>query len=274
MKTYTNAPLPFQGQKRRFAKQIAEMAKQQKKGSIFVDLFGGSGLVSHIVKYARPECRVVYNDYDNYQERLKNVHRTNAMLHSLRPILENIPHKMRIDEPTRSKVIAEVERWNKSGYVDWITLSSNLHFTMNYSRNFEEFRKETLYNKLRQTDYIVDGYLENVEVVSLDYRELFERFKLVPDVVFIVDPPYLSTDCSTYNNADYWRLSDYLDVLKCLQETNFVYFTSSRSSVLELIEWISHNKFKENPFNNARIFRMHVGGIALNYDDIMIVKAA
>lgn len=40
MRKYVNAPLPFQGQKRRFVKQISEMARQQKTGTTFVDLFG------------------------------------------------------------------------------------------------------------------------------------------------------------------------------------------------------------------------------------------
>ena len=274
MKKYVSAPLPFQGQKRRFVRQIEEMAKEQKKGAVFVDLFGGSGLVSHVIKQARPDCRVVYNDYDHYSERLANVERTNAMLRALRPIVASVPHKMRIDEPVRSAVVEEVEKWNKSGYVDWFSVSSNLHFTMNYSHNFEEFRKETLYNRMRQDDYDVEGYLEGVEVVSMDYRRLFDQFRLVPDVIFILDPPYLSTDCGTYRSDNYWKLSDYLDVLKCLQGTRFVYFSSSKSTIVELADWIGRNPTIGNPFEGAKIYRHHVSGIALNYDDMMLVKAA
>ena len=110
MKKFINAPLPFQGQKRRFVRQLEEMAMRQKDGTVFVDLFGGSGLVSHIIKHARPDCRVVYNDFDHFSERLANVGRTNEMLHALRPIVAEIPHKMRIVEPVRSAVLAEVER--------------------------------------------------------------------------------------------------------------------------------------------------------------------
>lgn len=250
------------------------MAQQQKAGTTFVDLFGGSGLVSHVIKQSRPDCRVVYNDYDHYSERLANIGRTNAMLKSLRPIVKAIPPKMRITEPVRSAVMSEVEKWNKYGYVDYISLSSNLLFTMNYVHSFEELQKATLYNRVRQADYNADGYLQGVEVFSVDYKELFERFRLVPDVVFIIDPPYLSTDCGTYKSADYWNLSDYLDVLKCLQGTKFVYFTSSKSSIIELTDWIARNDFRENPFAGAIEHRFHVGGQALNYEDIMLVKAA
>ena len=274
MKKFVNAPLPFQGQKRRFIRQIEEMAKEQKKEAVFVDLFGGSGLVSHTIKQARPDCRVVYNDYDHYSERLANIGRTNEMLRALRPIVASVPHKLRIDEPVRSQVVAEVEKWNRTGFVDWFSISSNLHFTMNYSHNFEEFSKETLYNRVRLDDYNADGYLEGVEVVSMDYRRLFDQFRLVPDVIFILDPPYLSTDCGTYRSDNYWRLSDYLDVLKCLVGTKFVYFSSSKSTIVELADWMGRNQSIGNPFEGAKIYRQHVNGIALNYDDMMLVKAA
>ena len=126
MKKYVSAPLPFQGQKRRFVRQVEEMAKEQKKGAVFVDLFGGSGLVSHVIKQARPDCRVVYNDYDHYSERLANVERTNAMLRALRPIVASVPHKMRIDEPVRSLVVAEVEKWNIHNDRTFCKFSDNL----------------------------------------------------------------------------------------------------------------------------------------------------
>lgn len=274
MKKFVSAPLPFQGQKRRFVRQIEEMAKGQKKEVVFVDLFGGSGLVSHTIKQARPDCRVVYNDFDHYSERLANIGRTNEMLRALRPIVADTPRKLRIDEPVRSQVIAEVKRWHDKGFVDWFSLSSNLLFTMNYVHSFEEFSKETLYNRIRLEDYKADGYLEGVEVVSMDYRRLFDQFRLVPDVVFILDPPYLSTDCGTYRSDSYWKLSDYLDVLKCLQGTKFVYFTSSKSTIVELADWMGRNPNIGNPFEGAKVHRLHVGGVCLNYDDMMLVKAA
>ena len=274
MKKFTNAPLPFQGQKRRFVKQLEEMAMRQKKGAVFVDLFGGSGLVSHVIKHARPDCRVVYNDFDHYSERLAHIERTNEMLRALRPIVASVPRKMRIKDPVREQVVAEVKRWHQTGYVDWFSLSSNLLFTMNYAHDFEEFSKETLYNRIRLDDYHCGGYLEGVEVVSMDYRRLFSQYQLVPDVIFILDPPYLSTDCGTYKSDNYWKLSDYLDVLKCLQGTKFVYFTSDKSTIVELADWMARNDFRRNPFEGAKIYRQHVSGIALNYDDTMLVKVA
>ena len=45
---------------------------------MFVDLFGGSGLLSHITKCVRTDATVVYNDFDNYRCRLVNIPATNV----------------------------------------------------------------------------------------------------------------------------------------------------------------------------------------------------
>ena len=71
MKQYTQAPLPFQGQKRRFLRQFKEALDQFSSTATYVDLFGGSGLLSHTVKQYYPKSNVVYNDFDNYSERIK-----------------------------------------------------------------------------------------------------------------------------------------------------------------------------------------------------------
>ena len=65
-KMYLSAPLPFMGQKRMFAKEFIKVLGQFPDSTMFVDLFGGSGLLSHITKCVRPDTTVVYNDFDNY----------------------------------------------------------------------------------------------------------------------------------------------------------------------------------------------------------------
>ena len=72
---YLTAPLPFQGQKRNFVGEFrAALSELNPAGEIttIVDLFGGSGLLSHTAKRHAPECRVIYNDFDGYRERLEN----------------------------------------------------------------------------------------------------------------------------------------------------------------------------------------------------------
>lgn len=271
MKKYLSAPLPFVGQKRMFAKKFIKVLGQFSDSTVFVDLFGGSGLLSHITKCVRPDAVVVYNDFDNYRQRLANIPGTNVLLSDLRRIVEGIPRDKRITGEAREKVFARIEREEKErGYVDYITLSSALLFAMKYVLSLEDMRKETLYNNIRQTDYPeAKDYLEGLTITGEDYKEVFKRYKDVPGVVFLVDPPYLSTEVGTYKM--YWRLADYLDVLTVLKGHPFVYFTSNKSSILELCDWIDRNPFIGSPFKNCRKveFNAHMN-YKSKYTDMML----
>ena len=270
-KMYLSAPLPFVGQKRMFAKEFIKVLGQFPDSTVFVDLFGGSGLLSHITKCIRPDAVVVYNDFDNYRQRLANIPATNVLLSDLRRIAEGTPRDKRITGEAREKVFARLEREEKErGYVDYITLSSALLFAMKYVLSLEDMRKETLYNNIRQTDYPeAKDYLEGLTITSEDYKEVFKRYKDIPGVVFLVDPPYLSTEVGTYKM--YWRLPDYLDVLTVLKGHPFVYFTSNKSSILELCDWIDRNPLIGSPFKNCRKveFNAHINYNS-KYTDMML----
>jgi hypothetical protein len=97
-KTFTTAPLPFQGQKRNFLNHFREAVEAFPEATTFVDLFGGSGLLSRTVKQFRPDARVVYNDYDNFRERLACIPRTNALLAKFREIGEPYPRGGRLPD--------------------------------------------------------------------------------------------------------------------------------------------------------------------------------
>ena len=55
MKNFNQSPLPFQGQKRRFQTSFKEALKSFSDAPMFVDLFGGSGLLSHWAKEQFPD---------------------------------------------------------------------------------------------------------------------------------------------------------------------------------------------------------------------------
>lgn len=81
---YNSAPLPFMGQKRRFVGEFKKALGLFPNATVFVDLFGGSGLLSHVAKQERPDVQVVYNDFDDFHLRLQNIPRTNALLADIR----------------------------------------------------------------------------------------------------------------------------------------------------------------------------------------------
>lgn len=270
MKKYTQAPLPFQGQKRRFLTHFKEALHRYSNNATYVDLFGGSGLLSHTVKSIKPNAKVVYNDFDNYMKRINAIPSTNKILDKLRSILSDFPRGKRITGTYRSSIIQVLEEANAKGFVDWITISSSLKFSMNYSENLQGFINDALYNNVRKSNYTAQGYLSGVEVVREDYKVLFEKYKNIDNVVFLVDPPYLSTDSSTYTSDSYWKLQDYLEVLQVLKNSNYFYFTSNKSQIVELCRWISSVSAVANPFQNAHCIKVQTTtSYNSRYTDIM-----
>ena len=274
-KKYLSAPLPFMGQKRMFAKEFIKVLKHYPDNAVFVDLFGGSGLLSHITKCQKPEATVIYNDYDDYRCRLENIPRTNALLAKIRPLAASTPRHKALPKEAKEAILRLIEQEEQDcGYVDYITLSSSLLFSMKYATDLTGLRKETFYNTVRKCDYspCLD-YLDGRKVISCDYKELFDKYKDIPNVVFLIDPPYLSTEVGTYTMT--WGLSDYLDVLQTLVSTNYIYFTSNKSSIIELCAWIDKNNTIGNPFAGSEKveFNAHINYNS-SYTDIMLFKKA
>lgn len=138
--------------------------------------------------------------------------------------------------------------------------------------NLKDLQKESFYNNIRKQDYpLCTDYLNGLEIVSCDYKELVKKYKNLPNVVFLVDPPYLSTEVGTYRMN--WRLSDYLDVLSILVDKSFIYFTSNKSSILELCCWMGNHPNIGNPFDNAKKEEFNVRmNYNSTYTDVMLYK--
>ena len=144
-RNYKCAPLPFMGQKRYFLRDFTEVL-QQVEGEIdtVVDLFGGSGLLSHTAKRVLPGCRVVYNDFDRYIDRLAAVDTTNEILGVIKQRLTGLEANKRLSEQERADVLAIVEDYARRDYVDIMTIGRNVLFSGKWVTLFEELTKHTI----------------------------------------------------------------------------------------------------------------------------------
>lgn len=269
---YKSAPLPFMGQKRYFVRAFSEMlGTVDEEIDTVVDLFGGSGLLSYTAKSVLPGCRVVYNDFDNYAQRLAHVEQTNEILMLIKERLTGVQPNARLSDAQRAEVLAIVEKYAADGYVDIMTIGRSVLFSGKWVKTLEELRKHTMYNRVKFVGYECAGYLDGLEVVHMDYRELFARHKDNSRALFVLDPPYLTTEVGQYEN--YWRLTDYLDVLKLTKGTKYVYFTSDKSQITELCQWLTGEYGEAAPLYGAQA---HVRTNTLNYqakfNDMMITK--
>lgn len=170
-KIYLTAPLPFQGQKRIFLKRFKEHLKRiTNQITVIVDLFGGSGLLSHTAKRLCPWCEVIYNDFDDYHVRLEHIPETNTILGFVREKIKGLKPKQRIPDPIHDEICDYLERALVAyGYLDFRTLSACLLFANNYGDNLDFFRRELFWVRAPRANYTAEGYLDGINVVKKDY---------------------------------------------------------------------------------------------------------
>jgi site-specific DNA-adenine methylase len=261
------SPLPFQGQKTNFLKQFNEALNAFDPNGTYVDLFGGSGLLSHTLKLKYPNARVIWNDHDNFAARLAMIPETNELVENIAIELD-VNKKARLT-PEQCAGVRRVIAKHRLIYgdVDHITMSSNILFSGGQSIDFE---KNNMYNCARNTAYNSAGYLQGVERVSCDYKDLANAF---PNAIMVCDPPYLTTDVAQY--AMYWGLVRALEVLKVLKKDYF-YFTSDKSELPQLCEFMQENFNAANPFSGAKkeTRKGVVSAKAIGYEDQMFYKTS
>lgn len=246
VKEYSKPPLPFEGNKKLWSKNFKEILKEYNDIEIFIDLFGGSGILSHWTKNTYKNAIVIYNDFDNYRERLKNIPTTNDLISDIREIIKDVPQKKPIDEDKTKQIRNLFEEYkNNNKFIDLKTLINQIHFSRRMNVNtsdIEGFFKDKLYNNLNKNDIKTsEDYLNGLNIVSMDWKKLYnyckETFKDYK-ICFILDPPYLYTDKSQYN-CRYWKMSDSIELLDILKRYPFIFFNSTKSGFKELIDIVN-----------------------------------
>lgn len=235
MKQYSRAPLPFLGSKNHFVKQYRELLKHATGIDTVVDLFGGSGILSRIAKDVLPNARVVYNDFDNYCARLEMIQTTNAIIERLRGVVDGVKINRRIPPKIEEECMRVIGEYDREGRVDYITLSGSLLFSPRHKTSYEEFKREGLYNVLARTKYDASGYLDGLEVVHKDFRELVNCFGQFKNVLFIADPPYTQTQYWHYAGTS-WNERDDAELIRVLHGSRYIFFTSNKTDIIEHID--------------------------------------
>ena len=263
MKKYNKAPLPFQGQKRYFLKifnRELEKLCGDGEGWTIIDVFGGSGLLAHNAKYTCRKARVIFNDYDNYTERLLNINKTDQLRQWLWGIIGNKDKNSQLTTETKKQVLNYIKNYE---YIDYITLSCYLLFSGNYAHSIDALELHQLYNRVSKCPLNADGYLSGVETIHKSFTEILsDDFK--GKVLYLLDPPYINT-MQGYNRDKncYFGLLSQLELFE-LMKPPFFYFTSNRSEIMDFVEKPS---VYSHLFDNCEIFTKTC---AVNYSSAFI----
>ena len=236
-------PLMFKGYKGKALKFFYNYfkANELKEEVIIVDLFGGSGLLSNFFKQMFPNNTVIYNDYDNYKERLNKY---DATVDKINKVFDYVSKD--IERPKtgfKPKLLSHhVEYLKKVGkdnkdIIDLNTLYGK--FSMKgsiFKGSAEEYENTNSFylgisKQMDKED--ISEYLKGVIVTKTDFKELINKYKDKKNVLFIADPPYIGTDNRNYK--DTISVLDTIEMIKEIQNLNAIFFTSENSGAYEFI---------------------------------------
>ncbi|MFC0995879.1 DNA adenine methylase [Pasteurella multocida] len=244
-KQFKQAPLPFTGQKRMFLKYFEQVLDENIQGDgegwTIIDVFGGSGLLSHTAKRLKPKARVIYNDFDGYSERLNHITEINQLREILYQTVNGIiPKDKLISKQLKEEIINKINDFK--GYKDVNCLSSWLLFSGQQVGSLDELFKQRFYNCVRKTDYVfAEGYLDGLEVVSESFHQLLPKFQNKEKVLMVLDPPYLCTKQESYKQTTYFDLIDFLRLIH-LTKPPFIFFSSTKSEFIRFLDYTQEDR--------------------------------
>ena len=244
-KTFKQAPLPFIGQKRMFLKHVEIVLNKhidgEGEGWTIVDVFGGSGLLSHTAKQLKPKATVIYNDFDGYAERLNHIDDINRLRQMIFNYLHGIiPKNGRLSKEIKEEIINKINNFN--GYKDLNCLASWLLFSGQQVGSVEALFAKDFWNCVRQSDYpTAEGYLDGIEVISESFHKLIPRYQNQEKVLLLLDPPYLCTRQESYKQATYFDLIDFLRLIN-LTNPPYIFFSSTKSEFIRYLNYMQESK--------------------------------
>nr|DAY03878.1 MAG TPA: DNA adenine methylase [Caudoviricetes sp.] len=245
--TYRKAPLPFVGQKRNFLKHLISVLQQNipndGAGWTIVDVFGGSGLLAHTAKRTLPKARVIYNDFDGYAERIKNIPDTNRLRDRLAEVLDKQPRDKALNADAKAAVVVIIRGFG--GYKDLNCLRSWLLYSGKEAATPDCLYGETLYNRLRLSPYPeAADYLDGLDITSQSFETLLPRYAGQDNTLLILDPPYVCTQQGMYANQTYFGMVPFLTLAQMVRPP-FVFFSSTRSEFLDYLGFLRQYKPQE-----------------------------
>ena len=267
-------PLPFQGNKTNRIDSFIEHINSLPNNLTFIDLFGGSCYLSYVIHKLKPNAKIICNDFDDYRERLKNVNITNELLSAIKLINPEKEQGSKYNPKEREQIKQLLLEYGREHWLDIITLSNALCFSSMRATNIDQLLSRFYYNRIPQKPYNVDWYLkdlEGIEFVQKDWKKLYEEYKDKENICFIADPPYFNTDQGSYQNK--WTFSESLKTLNILTQEHFVYYSSNKSLILPLLEYLNNNLL-DNKINYTCITipRSQLNNRSKAWTDIMLIK--
>ena len=231
---YCKPPLPFNGNKYMWRDKFYDLIKViPNNDMIYVDLFGGSGLLSNWIHYFKPKARVIYNDYDNYIERLAKIPQTNKIFAYIREFINKYPYGSKINDEDSKCIIDYI---TKQEDYDKITINTALTFN-----GRAKLERGLLWSKVPKKPYNSEGYLDGIEIVHMDWKDLYNDVISKYDkdkLFFILDPPYLYSDKTNYQMY-HFKIHHTVELIDIMRTYKYILFNGKDSEFNKIVDTLN-----------------------------------
>ena len=240
-------PVRFSGNKKLWQEFIEKKALELPENATVVDAFGGSGIISYYITKIRPDIKVIYNDFDNYLNRVEHIEDLEQVRKDLQKICGKRTHgtlrknngldKNPIDDEKKSKIIKYLnKRKDKNLFTDYNVITTWL--THGFSARDEISEDLSLVNGIPVDPLNIEYAKEYYNTLKplktkFDIRNLNKSKRLQnllhdTSVYWVLDPPYRETDCYDYKNEFSQEIED---AIKEIIKTNRVMLFCDKKEV-------------------------------------------
>lgn len=238
-RTYrTTPPLPFKENERNYIEILLRFLQLRgfDENFTYFDVFGGSGIISHNIKFRYPKAEVIYNDFDYYTRRIAVLPYTNEIMSRIYEVLkDNYKVNEKISETDKAEILKILSDY-QNDKIDFLTLSSALSYGGFYKGSIENFLKSPFFYRKAKIQREANGYLKGVKIIHKDFKEVLKMANAHNGKkLLILDPPYLLTDLSAYSKSN-WRLTDFLFLIDNIKPP-FIFFSSAKSQMREIFKY-------------------------------------
>lgn len=200
-RAFREPPLAFSGNKKYWAAELADEAALLPPGATVWDCFGGSGVCARCVKDARPDVRVIWNDFDGYSERLRHVAESEELRKTLLRVCgsesdDGFRRKLSPSEcdAVQAACVAHRARYQ---FLDGVLVSRWTSIGAPSGPYNPDRPRRCLYAHVPERPLRVNtaaAWLDGLEVV----RQNVTALPVGPNDFVIIDPPYVETACDEY----------------------------------------------------------------------------
>lgn len=243
---YKRPPLPFRGNKKRWLDYLIKyfIRNHDKfKDYTFIDVFGGSGIISQAIAKLYPNNKVIYNDYDNYTSLLKpsSINKLNELRRKIYEIANKYEHAMPINNDDSLKIKRLIIKYYPN-YENNEKIKNILSSWLIYDANGFTLQRK-YYNMVIKNDLEVpNDYLSNNVIIEhLDYKQLIQKYhSILNKSILILDPPYYFTP-KTFLKINNWNKDDTSLLIKLCIQYKCILFESDKKFMIKLIKDIKPN---------------------------------